>query len=394
MRSQQRYWSLVALMACVFAIGTAEYAVIGVLPDIAIDLRVSVGMTGLLVTGYALTVALAGPVVTAVTTRMPRKALLIGLIAVFAAGNALAAVAGSFGLLMIARVLAALVHSTFFAVGLVQAVSLVAEERRGWAIAVVSAGLNLATVFGAPLGTFIGHEFGWRVTFWSIAALSLVATGLVAVSVPTAAEVGTSSLRTEIKSLGSRAVFVVVAVTVLTQIALFTPYTYITTILTDVSGFAAEAVAWLLMAFGVGGLVGNLVGGRLADVAPWGSVRGLLAGMAVVLGVFGLAAESRIAAGVGVFVLGVVSCALIPALQSRAFAAAAGAPTLTVAVNTSAFNLGNAGGAWIGGRVLDGGGSPHWLIWIGIAAALIALSTTAVRRTTVEVKGKIDVAVL
>ncbi|MEV0085787.1 MFS transporter [Saccharopolyspora sp. NPDC050642] len=392
MRSQRSGWALVALMACVFAVGSAEYAVIGVLPDIAADLRVSVGTTGLLVTGYALTVALAGPVVTAATTRLPRKALLVGLIVVFTAGNVLAAVAGAFGLVMIARVLAALVHSTFFAVGLVQAVSVVGEERRGWAIAVVSAGLNLATVLGAPLGTFIGHELGWRATFWAIAAVSLVATVVVAVAVPSSRAAGSSSVRAEIRALGSREVLVIVVVTVLTQIALFTPYTYIATILTGVSGFGAGAVAWLLMAFGVGGLLGNLVGGRLADLRPWGSVRGLLAGMAVVLGVFGLVVRDPVAAAVGVFVLGAVSCALIPALQARAFAAAAGAPTLTVAVNTSAFNLGNAGGAWIGGRVLDGGAGPYWLIGIGIFAALAALSVTGVRRT-VDVKGKIDVSV-
>ncbi|MEV5537340.1 MFS transporter [Saccharopolyspora shandongensis] len=392
MRSQRSGWALVALMACVFAVGSAEYAVIGVLPDIAADLQVSVGTTGLLVTGYALTVALAGPVVTAATTRLPRKALLIGLIAVFTAGNVLAAVAGAFGLVMIARVLAALVHSTFFAVGLVQAVSVVGEERRGWAIAVVSAGLNLATVLGAPLGTFIGHELGWRTTFWAIAALSLVATVVVAVAVPSSRATGTSSVRAEIRALGSREVLVVVVVTVLAQIALFTPYTYIATILTGVSGFGAGAVAWLLMAFGVGGLLGNLVGGRLADLRPWGSVRGLLAGMAVVLAVFGLAVRDPVAAAVGVFVLGAVSCALIPALQARAFAAAAGAPTLTVAVNTSAFNLGNAGGAWIGGRVLDGGAGPYWLIGIGILAALAALSATGARRN-VDVKGKVDVSV-
>ncbi|MEU5847872.1 MFS transporter [Saccharopolyspora shandongensis] len=392
MRSQRSGWVLVALMACVFAVGSAEYAVIGVLPDIAADLQVSVGTTGLLVTGYALTVALAGPVVTAATTRLPRKALLIGLIAVFTAGNVLAAVAGAFGLVMIARVLAALVHSTFFAVGLVQAVSVVGEERRGWAIAVVSAGLNLATVLGAPLGTFIGHELGWRTTFWAIAALSLVATVVVAVAVPSSRATGTSSVRAEIGALGSREVLVVVVVTVLAQIALFTPYTYIAAILTGVSGFGAGAVAWLLMAFGVGGLLGNLVGGRLADLRPWGSVRGLLAGMAVVLAVFGLVVRDPVAAAVGVFVLGAVSCALIPALQARAFAAAAGAPTLTVAVNTSAFNLGNAGGAWIGGRVLDGGAGPYWLIGIGILAALAALSATGARRN-VDVKGKIDVSV-
>ncbi|RKT83361.1 MFS transporter, DHA1 family, inner membrane transport protein [Saccharopolyspora antimicrobica] len=385
--------TLAALLACVFAIGSAEYAVLGVLPDIAGDLRVSVGTTGLLVTGYALTVAFAGPVFTALTTRVPRKALLIGMIALFAAGNVLAALAGSFGLVLIARVVAALVHSTFFAVGLVQAVSVVGAERRGWAIAVVSAGLNLATVLGAPLGTFIGHELGWRATFWAVAGASAVAAGLIVVAVPRSSAVGPQSVRAEIGALADREVLVVVAVTVLAQIALFTPYTYIATILTEVSGFATGAVAWLLMAFGAGGLVGNVIGGRLADRWPWGSVRGLLAGMVFVLGVFALVVQYAGAAAVGVLVLGVVSCALIPALQSRAFAAAAAAPTLTVAVNTSAFNLGNAGGAWIGGRVLDGGAAPHWLIGIGIFAAVAAWVATAARRSA-GVEGRTDVAVV
>ncbi|MER5391622.1 MFS transporter [Saccharopolyspora sp. NPDC002686] len=387
-------WTLAALLACVFAIGSAEYAVLGVLPDIAGDLRVSVGTTGLLVTGYALTVAVAGPAVTALTTRVPRKALLIGMIAIFTAGNVLAALAGAFGLVLVARILAALVHSTFFAVGLVQAVSVVGAERRGRAIAVVSAGLNLATVLGAPLGTFIGHEFGWRATFWAIAVVSLAAMGLIAVAVPASSATGPDSVRAETRALVSREVFVVVVITVLTQIALFTPYTYIATILTEVSGFAAGAVGWLLMAFGGGGLVGNVIGGRLADRWPWGSVRGLLAGMAFVLGVFALIVQHGGAAAAGVLVLGVVSCALIPALQARAFAAAAAAPTLTVAVNTSAFNLGNAGGAWIGGRVLDGGASPHWLIGIGILAAVLAWVATAAVRRNVGVEGRTDVAVV
>ncbi|MDA3626286.1 MFS transporter [Saccharopolyspora sp. WRP15-2] len=387
-------WTLAALLACVFAIESAEYAVLGVLPDIAGDLRVSVGTTGLLVTGYALTVAVAGPAVTALTTRVPRKALLIGMIAIFTAGNVLAALAGAFGLVLVARILAALVHSTFFAVGLVQAVSVVGAERRGRAIAVVSAGLNLATVLGAPLGTFIGHEFGWRATFWAIAVVSLAAMGLIAVAVPASSATGPDSVWAEIRALVSREVFVVVVITVLTQIALFTPYTYIATILTEVSGFAAGAVGWLLMAFGGGGLVGNVIGGRLADRWPWGSVRGLLAGMAFVLGVFALIVQHGGAAAAGVLVLGVVSCALIPALQARAFAAAAAAPTLTVAVNTSAFNLGNAGGAWIGGRVLDGGASPHWLIGIGILAAVLAWVATAAVRRNVGVEGRTDVAVV
>ncbi|MER7010976.1 MFS transporter [Saccharopolyspora sp. NPDC000359] len=392
MRSSR--WTLAALLVCVFAIGSAEYAVLGVLPDIAGDLRVSVGTTGLLVTGYALTVAVGGPVVTALTTRVPRKALLIGMIGVFTAGNVLAALAGAFGLVLVARVLAALVHSTFFAVGLVQAVSVVGAERRGWAIAVVSAGLNLATVLGAPVGTFIGHAFGWRAAFWALAAVSLVAAGLVGVAVPRSSAVGPQSVRAEIRALASREVVVVVAVTVLAQIALFTPYTYIATILTEVSGFAAGAVGWLLMAFGVGGLVGNVIGGRLADRWPWGSIRGLLAGMAAVLGVFAVVAPHAGAAAAGVLVLGVVSCALIPALQARAFAAAAAAPTLTVAVNTSAFNLGNAGGAWIGGRVLDGGAAPNWLIGIGVLAAVAAWAMTAAVRRGAVVEGRTDVAVL
>jgi DHA1 family inner membrane transport protein len=368
---------LVVLTACVFMVGTAEWVMVGLLPDLSADLRVPLPMAGSLVTWYALTVTVGGPLVTVLTLRAPRKTVLLGLVSVFVVGNVMAALAGGFGMLLAARMITALTHSTSFAVALVIAVSMVPEAYRGRAIAVVAAGWNLATVLGAPLGTWIGDRHGWRATFWGIAALSILVLAAVTVLVPPLRQETPLRPRAEVGALLDRRVATVLAIIIAAQAGLFTLYTYITALLGEVSGFGAQAIAALLAVFGAGALAGNVLGGRLADRAPWRPLCVLLAALAAVLAVFAITSHDKWAAAVTMLALGVIAAALIPLLQERALAAAPSAPTLVTAVSASAFNLGVAGGSKLGGQALDVGFGFADLTWIGALVALAALPLTA-----------------
>jgi MFS transporter, DHA1 family, inner membrane transport protein len=348
--------ALGALAACLFVVVTAEYVVVGLLPGLSDDLRVSVPTAGLLVTGYALATTVGGPLVTALTLRAPRKAALLGLLVVFTAGNLVAASADGFGLLMAARVLTALTHSTFFAITVVTAAAMVPEARRGRAVAFVSMGLNLATVLGAPLGTWIGNTHGWRAVFWALGAVSALAFVAVGLLVPAIRPDAAPRLRDGLVALRARRAVVLLAVTLVTQTGFFVVYTYIAPILGDVTGFGERSVTALMVVFGGGALVGNIVGGRLADRRPQGSLRALIGAMAAGLAVFAVTSHWAATAVVTVFGLGVVAFALVPVLQTRAVAAASDAPTLAVSAYTSVFNLAIAAGSWLGGRVLGSGG--------------------------------------
>ncbi|APU18007.1 MULTISPECIES: MFS transporter [Actinoalloteichus] len=360
---------LLVLTAGVFVIGTAEYVVVGLLPQLSVDLDVSVPTAGMLITWYALTVTVGGPLITLATLRLPRRLLLSCAALLFALGNLVAATADTYGLLVAARVVTALTHSTFFAVALVTAVALVPAHRRGLAVAMVSAGFNLATVLGAPAGTWLGAVHGWRATFWAITILAVT----VAIALPLAVRGTVSSspgLRSEVRALLDGRVATMLAITVLTQAGLFTLYTYIAPLLTEVSGFDGQTVAPLLMLFGAGALVGNLFGGSLADRSPWGSLVALIAALAATSAVFLVTATSRPGVTVALVLLGTAAFALVPVLQTRVAALAASAPTLAIATNTSGFNLGIAAGSWLGGRQLDAG---FGLISLPVTAALLVM---------------------
>lgn len=370
--------ALIALGACLFVVVTAETLVIGLLPALSADLRVPVPSAGLLVAGYALTVTIGGPLVTAATLRVPRKAALLGLVAVFAAGNALAASATGFGVLLAARVVTALTHSTFFAIALVLAATMVHPSKRGWAIAFVSTGLNLATVLGAPLGTLVGEAYGWRTSFWLLAVVALAAMAAVALLVPATRTAEPPRLGPELRALVTRPVLVLLAVTLVAETGFFVAYTYLSPILGRI--FPPGGVVVLLMVFGAGALCGNLAGGRLADRWPWASLRVLIVVLAAALVLFAAIASARAGAVVGVFALGAVAFALVPGLQTRVVVAAAGAPTLAVAVYTSIFNLGISAGAWLGGRALSAGVALGVLPLLGAAGVLGGLAVSALHR--------------
>ncbi|MFH9422936.1 MFS transporter [Streptomyces sp. NPDC017529] len=375
---------VLALMLCVFCLGTAEIAVIGLLPDVASGLGVSVPSAGLLVTTYAVGVAVGGPVVTLLTLRVPRKPLLVGLMAVFVAGNAGSFLAGDYLLLVAARLCASLAHGTFVAMAGLVAAGMSAPDRRASAIAQVSLGFNLANILGSPLGTAIGQQWGWRATFAAIAVASLVTTVLVMVTVPgrrtpgppgsTGTDPGPGgSVRDELRVLSRPQVLATTVIVVLAQGSVFTVSTYLAPLLRDVSGFPAGAMGALLMVLGAGAVLGNIAGGRLADRDPTtGAVRSLGA-LALATALFWAAAPWWPLALVALFLFGATGFSIIPALQARALALAATAPLLALSANVSAFNLGNGLGAWLGGEVMDLGWGTRSVAAAGTGTAAVAL---------------------
>lgn len=346
-----------ALMLGVFCVGTAEVAISGLLPNVAADLAVSVPSAGLLVTGYALGVTVIGPAVTLLTTKVPRKALVLVLMAVFTAGNAAAVVAPDYGVLMAARVFTAMSHGTFVAVAFSLAAAISAPDKQGSAMAKIALGFNLANALGSPLGTFVGQRFGWRFTFVAIALVAGLTIVLIALFMRPPAQqqaaTGRERLRQEVAALRSPVLAVAVVVTVLAQGAVFTTSTYLVPILQEVSGFAPASISVLLVVFGVGSVVGNFAGGRLADGDVGRAVLAVLAVLTAVCLVFWLCGPVPALAVAALFLFGASGFSIIPSLQAHIQRIAIAAPTLALSVNVSAFNLGNGFGAWLGGQVLD-----------------------------------------
>ena len=331
---------------------------------------------GLLVSGYALGVAVGAPLLAVVTSKMPRKVALQLLMVVFIVGNVLCAVAGNYTLLMIARVVTSFAHGSFFGIGAVVAASLVPQEKRASAIALMFTGLTLANVLGVPFGTFIGQEFGWRMAFWIVAGLGVLSLGGVAALVPNRHDSGPTGLGHEVRVLKEPQVWLALAMTVLGFGGVFVVFTYIAPILEQVSGVTPRGVTLILVIFGVGLTVGNTIGGKLADRALMPSLMGILVALAVVMAIFAKTSHSQIAAAVTVFVWGIAAFATVPPLQMRVVEKATAAPNLASTLNIGAFNVGNAGGAWLGGLVIGHGYTLDMLPWVAAAVAVVALLLT------------------
>ncbi len=346
--------ALYALTLGAFAIGMTEFIIMGLLSEVATSLNVSIPMAGFLITGYALGVAIGAPFITIATHRMPRKALLLFLMILFIAGNALAALAPNYTVLMLARILAALTHGSFFGVGSVIAAELVPQEKRAGAIAIMFTGLTLANILGVPLGTFLGQAYGWRSTFWAITIIGIVALVGIVLLVPKVAS-ATSNLRKELGVLKRPAVHVALLMTVFGFGGVFTAFTYISPILTDVTGFSPSSVSYILVLFGVGITIGNIYGGKLADRRLFPSLIGTLVALAIILAIFSFTDQNKILTLITVFILGVAAFGTVPGLQLHMLNTAKEAPTLASTLNIAAFNLGNALGAYIGGIVIDSG---------------------------------------
>lgn len=377
--------ALLALTAGAFGIGVTEFVIMGLLLDVGADLRVSTSAAGLLISGYALGVVVGAPVLTVATARWPRKQVLLALMAIFVIGNAACALAPGYGLLMAARVVAALAHGTFFGVGSVVATRLVPPERKASAIAIMFTGLTVANILGVPMGTWLGQQAGWRATFWAVAAIGIVAFAVIALAVPADHDAPEAAdWRRDLRVLGRRPVLLGLATTVLGYAGVFAVFTYIAPLLIEKSGFAAAAISPILLLFGGGLVLGNLVGGRLADRALVPTVFASLAGLLVVLVLMAPLLGSKAGALVAVAALGFAAFVTVAPLQMWVMSNASGAgESLASSVNIAAFNLGNAIGAWVGGVALSvfGLGAITWAAAVFPLAA-IGIALLAARGRT------------
>ncbi|MFZ4288501.1 MFS transporter [Variovorax sp. HJSM1_2] len=370
--------ALLALTAGAFGIGTTEFVIMGLLQQVAADLQVSITAAGLLISAYALGVAVGAPVLTIATRRLPRKTVLLALMVIFTLGNIACALAPNYALLMAARVLTSLAHGTFFGVGAVVATGLVAAERRASAIAIMFTGLTAATVLGVPAGAWLGLHYGWRATFWAVAAVGVVALLVLAIFVPRSQQAEpTVALRDELAVLARPQVWLGLGITVFGFAGVLAVFTYIQPLLTELTGLSAAAVSPVLLVFGGGLAAGNLLGGRLADRALMPALLGSLAALAVVLFAMPLAIYTPVAAVVFMGVLGVVAFATVAPLQMRVLEQASGAgQNLASSLNIAAFNLGNALGAWMGGVVIAQGPGLAALGWVAGLLTLVGLVLT------------------
>ncbi|OXM47586.1 MFS transporter [Amycolatopsis alba] len=365
--------ALLALAISAFGIGTTEFVIMGLLPEVASDFGVSIPSAGLLISGYALGVVVGAPLLTALASRIPRKTVLVGLMVLFIAGNVVSALAPTYGLLMTGRVIAALSHGAFFGVGAVVASSLVAPAKQASAIALMFTGLTVANVLGVPAGTALGQAFGWRSTFWAVSVLGVIGLIGILALVPVQATSESAGLRSELAVFRRLQVWLALAMTTLGFAGVFAAFTYIAPMMTEVAGFSPGAVTWLLVLFGAGLFVGNLIGGKAADRSLMPSLYVILAALAAVLVVFVFTAHAQVPAAITIAVFGAAGFATVAPLQARVMDKAEGAPALASAANIAAFNLGNAGGAWLGGKAIEGGLGYTASSWIGAALALAGL---------------------
>lgn len=371
---------LLALAIASFGIGTSEFIIMGLLPDVARDLGVSVPQAGLLVSGYAYAVAFGSPIVAIATARLPRRAALVALMAIFTVGNLGCALAPTYGILMLARVVTALAHGAFFGIGSVVARDLVPPRRKAQAVAIMFSGLTLANVLGVPFGTALGQHMGWRVPFLAVVGIGCFAAGAILRFVPRHLAGTSKRLASEFATLRHPRVLLPMALSVLSSVSLFSVFTYITPLLEHVSGVSPKAVTGALLLFGVGITLGNLVGGRLADWRLGTTVIGAFIGIVGVLALFAVTCHAAVPALATLFTWGALAFALASPLQIWVVEAATDAPNLAATLNQGAFNFGNATGAWAGGVALDAGLGYAHLPWLGAAVAIVALAVALTAR--------------
>jgi DHA1 family inner membrane transport protein len=371
--------ALYALTAGAFGIGVTEFVIMGLLLQVGADLGVTIATAGLLISGYALGVVVGAPILTMLTGRWPHKMVLIGLMAIFTVGNLGCALAPSYGFLMAARILTALAHGTFFGVGSVVATGLVPADRKASAIAVMFTGLTVANILGVPLGTWLGQQFGWRATFWAVTFVGILALVVISTLVPKDARAsGGEDWRADMRAILRTPVLLCLLTTVLGYAGVFAVFTYIAPLLTRISGFAETAISPILLVFGGGLVVGNLIGGRLADRNLMATVFGTLVVLGIVLALMAPGFHGEISAVVLTGLLGAAGFATVAPLQMWVLSKAEGAgQSLASSFNIAAFNLGNAIGAWAGGAMIDHGPGlsfvPLMAAAFPVAAALVAL---------------------
>ncbi|SDP19304.1 MFS transporter, DHA1 family, arabinose polymer transporter [Nakamurella panacisegetis] len=361
------------------ALGTAEFASMGVLPGVAASLRVPESTAGLLISAYALGVVIGAPVISVLGARMRRRSLLLVMTALVVLSNSGSALAPDFPALAATRFVAGLPHGAYLGVAALAAASLVPDERRGRAIASVFLGLTVANVAGVPLSTAIGQYWGWRATFALVAVVALASVLAVRLFVPVLPRGRNGRLTREMRALGNGQFWMAVATCVVGFGGIFAVYTYISSTLTDVSGISNGWVPAVLSLFGVGMTVGTVVGGRLADRSVLGTITAGLIAFAGLMAAFTVLVHHPVTAVVGVFLLGVLCMGAMPSMQARLLDVAPDAPTLAASIMHSATNTANAIGAWAGGLVLSVGAGYAAIGWVGAGMAVggVALAVTS-----------------
>lgn len=391
---------LIALALGGFGIGLTEFVIAGLLPQVAADFGVTEAEAGWFISGYALSVVVGALGLTAAVTRFQRKPVLAALLVLFIAGNLLSASADGYWPMMLGRVIAALSHGAFFGVGAVVAAGMVSPSRKAGAIALMFTGLTAANVLGVPFGTLLGQAAGWRATFWAITIIGVAALAGILALVPRSVRETeqAGSLRSELRAFRSGQVWLSVVVTILGFGGMFGAFTYIAYTLTEVSGFAASTVPWLLIVFGSGLFAGNALGGKAADRNVDRTLLAVLAALTVVMVVFALTAASPVLTIMSLVLMGGFGFATVPGLQMRVMKYASGAPTLASGANIGAFNVGNALGAWLGGVTITAGLGYTAPIWAGAVItlaglAVMAFAAAAARRAERHGEGRVAVAV-
>ncbi|WP_116247321.1 MFS transporter [Nocardiopsis sp. FIRDI 009] len=367
--------ALLALAVGAFAIGTTEFVIMGLLPEVAADLDVPVASAGYLISAYAGGVVVGAPLLTALSTRVPRKAVLLIFMGLFLLGNVATVVAPDFGTVFAARVLAGLPHGAFFGVGALVAAHTARPDRRATAVARMFLGLTVANIVGVPAGTFLGQLLGWRAAFLAVtavAALALVGIALFVPRVPASA-FGGGGLRRELSALGGQQVLLGLTTAAFGFAGVFAVYSYVSPMMTELAGMASGGVPFVLALFGIGMTLGSLVIGPLADRALRPTIHGALVCLAVMLVLFVFAAHHPWTAAIAVLALGAAGSAVVTPLQVLVMNKAAAAPSLASASNHSAFNLANAGGAWLGGMGIGMGLGYTSPAVIGAVLALVGL---------------------
>ncbi|MET7310363.1 Cmx/CmrA family chloramphenicol efflux MFS transporter [Streptomyces sp. NPDC005571] len=358
----------------VFALGTSEFMLSGLLPPIADDMNVSIPRAGLLISAFAIGMVIGAPLLAVATLRLPRRTTLIALISVFGLGQVAGALAPTYEVLFASRVVSAFACAGFWAVGAAVAIAMVPVNARARAMAVMIGGLSIANVLGVPLGAFLGENLGWRSAFWAVGAASAVALAGVATlipRIPLPAE--KPQLKREMSIYRDRQVWLSIVVTALAAGGVFCAFSYLAPLLTDVAGLDSGWVPTVLALFGIGALIGTTIGGRVADAHLFGVLMSGIAASTVFLVALALFATSQVAAVALAFLLGLSAFYTAPALNARMFNIAGAAPTLAGATTTAAFNLGNTGGPWLGGTVIDADLGFAATAWAGAAMTVLAL---------------------
>lgn len=365
----------------IFAQGTSELMLAGLLPELAADLSVTIPQAGLLISGFALGMLVGAPTLAILTLRWPRKRAMLAFLAIFMLAHIAGALTSDYALLFTARFISAFVYAGFWAVGGSTAMALVPADQRGRAMSVVAGGLTVATVIGLPAGTWIGHFLGWRGAFWAVAALAALAIIAVLIKMPPQRPDQIPRVRGELRGLASPRLWLSYAMTAISTAALLGTFSFLGAMLINVTGIDAGWVPAVLLTYGVGALIGMAIGGRAADTRPVGVLAVGFTGLLATSILIALTAKHPAAVVIAVLLLGLTGFGTNPALNSRVFGIAPAAPTLAVAGNTSAFNIGISIGPWLGGLALTAGLGYPSIAWIGAGLAVIALALLGIETT-------------